>query len=108
MINGPSRPVALRRATVPVAVNRVEIDRNPICFLRRGRPQSKGREPLRRTILLSRAEAEETGGKKRGKNPLAIRRARLAVGQLEWFGFFQHVTRDDEPLHLRGAFTDLT
>jgi hypothetical protein len=32
--------------------------------------------------------------------------ARPAMGQLEWFRFFQHVARDDEPLHLRGAFAN--
>ena len=51
-------------------------------------------------------ETEESAGKKRTENRLTIWWAWLAVGQLEWLGFFQHVTRDDQPLDLRGAFTD--
>jgi len=35
MINGPGRPVALRRATVPVVVDRIKIDRNRLAFLQK-------------------------------------------------------------------------
>src|SRR4051812_16470027 len=35
-----------------------------------------------------------------------IRFARLAMGELEWLRFLEHMPRDDEPLHFAGSFAD--
>jgi hypothetical protein len=43
-----------------------------------------------------------TAGNRRGAKRLEaslVRRAGLAMRKLEWFGFFQNMARDDQPLH---------
>src|SRR5438552_16761570 len=37
---------------------------------------------------------------------LDIRRTRITVRELEWFGLVQKMPRDDEYLHLRSSFTN--